>query len=94
MNFFILWSTIMHWVPLVESKSGQKILWSSRPFGQRNPLVKNPLVKKPLVNGTLVKSTLWSKDPRRLRQYQPSGAGGPRSQPERRSTGTPTACAN
>ena len=69
----------MHWVPLAESNSGQKIsgkwnLWSNRPSGQRNPLVKNPLVKKPLVNGTLVKKTLvkstlwstglWSKDPR------------------------------
>ena len=32
MHFFILWSNIMHWVPLVESSSGQKILWSMEPL--------------------------------------------------------------
>ena len=51
MNFFILWSTIIHWVPLVESNSGQKILWSME-----------PLVKKTLVKSTLWSKILWSKN--------------------------------
>ena len=46
MHFFILWSNIMHWVPLVESNSGQKNLWSMEPLVKQTLWSKEPSGQK------------------------------------------------